>query len=82
MKKVLIIGGEGNGSVIGDAIIDANRRGDKEFEFTGFINDRDNVNEIMGKPVLGGLKDVKRFIDAGYYFVIYRCRILFCLYPL
>jgi sugar O-acyltransferase (sialic acid O-acetyltransferase NeuD family) len=69
MKKVLIIGGEGSGSVIGDSIIDANRRGDREFEFVGFINDRDNVNEIMGKPVLGGLKDVGRFIDAGYYFV-------------
>ncbi|MFZ6014534.1 MAG: hypothetical protein ACOYXT_29615 [Bacteroidota bacterium] len=69
MKKVLVIGGRGNGSVIGDAIIDANKRGSREFELAGYINDRDNVAEIEGMPVLGGLKDVPRFVDEGYYFI-------------
>jgi len=69
MKKVLIIGGKGNGSVIGDAIIDANRKGNRELGFAGYINDRDGVKEIEGKPVMGGLVDVPRFIDEGYHFI-------------
>jgi sugar O-acyltransferase (sialic acid O-acetyltransferase NeuD family) len=69
MKKVLMLGGLGNASVIADAILDANRRGYKECECVGYINDRDNVKEIEGRPVLGGLKDVPKFIEQGYYFI-------------
>lgn len=69
MKPVLVIGGVGNGSVIGDAIIDANKRGYHEYSFAGYINDRDGVSEIEGNPVLGGLKDVPRLIDEGYHFI-------------
>lgn len=69
MKKVLILGGLGNGSVIANAIIDANLRGYNEYKFTGYLNDRDNVNEIEGYPVLGGLKDVQKFIREDYYFI-------------
>ena len=69
MKKVLILGGLGNASVIANAIMDANRRGSNEYEFAGYINDRDNVEEIEGYPVKGGLKDIPRFIDEGYYFL-------------
>lgn len=69
MKKVLILGGLGNASVIGNAMIDANRRGSNEYEFAGYINDRDNMEEIEGYPVMGGLKDIPRFIEEGYYFL-------------
>lgn len=69
MKKVLILGGLGNASVIANAIMDANRRGSNEYQFAGYINDRDNVEEIEGYPVKGGLKDIPRLIDEGYYFL-------------
>jgi sugar O-acyltransferase (sialic acid O-acetyltransferase NeuD family) len=69
MKKVLILGGLGNASVIADAILDANLRGCKEYECIGYINDRDNVQEIEGRPVMGGLKDVPRLIDEGFHFI-------------
>ena len=68
-KKVLIMGGGGNASVIAFAIIDANLRGDKSLEFVGYINDRDEVNEIEGYPVVGGLKDIPDLINQDYYFI-------------
>jgi sugar O-acyltransferase (sialic acid O-acetyltransferase NeuD family) len=68
-KKVLIIGGLGSGSVLGDTIIDANLRGNNEYEFCGFINDRDGVDQIDGKKVYGGLADVNKFVREGYFFV-------------
>lgn len=68
-KKVLIMGGGGNASVIAFAIIDANNRGDKSLEFVGYINDRDGVDEIEGYPVVGGLKNIPRLIEEGYYFI-------------
>lgn len=68
-KKVLILGGLGNASVIAWAMIDAKERGYKDFEFAGYINDRDNVHEIEGYPVLGGLRDIPALIDQGFYFI-------------
>jgi len=68
-KKVLIIGGQGSGSVLGDTIIDANRRGYVEHEFAGFINDRDVFDDIGGMPIMGGLSDLGKFIKKGYHFV-------------
>ncbi len=61
----------GNASVIADAILDANRRGYKitNMKCVGYINDRDNVREIEGRPVMVGLKDVSRFIKEGFYFI-------------
>ena len=39
-KKVIIIGGEGNGGVIAACIEDNRRRfGDPEWEVAGFVND-------------------------------------------
>lgn len=39
---VIILGGLGNGSVIANAIIDVGKRIDidKEWQFTGYLNDR------------------------------------------
>lgn len=69
VKKVLIMGGGGNASVIAYAMIDAKNRYQTDLEFYGYINDRDNVTEIEGYPVLGGLKDIPELIKQDYYFI-------------
>jgi len=69
MKRILILGGGGNASVIGYAILDASIRGQSDLEFCGFINDRDNVGEIEGYPVFGGLKDIPGLLDSGFFFI-------------
>jgi acetyltransferase EpsM len=74
-KKIIIIGGKGNGSVIANAIIDANRKGYEEWRFSGFLNDRTSPGELIeGSPVLGKLADCSKFISEGYFFLytIYR----------
>lgn len=69
IKKVIIIGGEGNGGVVASCIEDnINRFGDNEYEVFGFLNDIDK-GEISGYPVLGGTGDVHKFVDEGYYFM-------------
>ncbi|MBT3169010.1 MAG: NeuD/PglB/VioB family sugar acetyltransferase [Candidatus Cloacimonetes bacterium] len=75
MKKVIIIGGTGNGSVIASAMVDANKRGADEWGFVGYLNDREPIGTtIEGYPVLGKLADAKKFITKNYYFIntIYR----------
>jgi acetyltransferase EpsM len=69
MKKVLVIGGKGNGTVLGEAILDANNKGYCEYSFEGFINDRDNQDSIDGYPVHGGLDEISTFIQQGYHFI-------------
>jgi acetyltransferase EpsM len=74
-KKIIILGGIGNGSVIANAIVDANRRGAREWEFAGYLNDRTPAGErIESFPVLGALADWTKFGRENYYFIntIYR----------
>jgi len=74
-KKVIILGGIGNGSVIANAMVDANKRGDHEWEFAGYLNDRIAAGgNIESFPVLGKLIDWERFVGDGYFFIntIYR----------
>jgi acetyltransferase EpsM len=74
-KKVIILGGIGNGSVIANAIMDANKRGDKEWEFAGYLNDRVAAGgNIETYPVLGKLSDCMKFVSEGFFFIntIYR----------
>ena len=60
-KKVVIIGGEGNGGVIASAIEDnRNRFGDMEWEVAGFLNDFEK--EVDGFPVVGKLEDLPRLL--------------------
>ena len=67
-KKVVIIGGEGNGGVIASCIEDNhNRYGDFEWEIAGFINDFET--EVDGFPVIGKLKDIPNLLaTTNYYF--------------
>lgn len=67
MKRVLILGGKGTGSVVGHCIMHAISLGYKEYEFSGFVNDFDD--EIDGFPVMGKFKDVNKLISEGYYFI-------------
>ncbi len=69
-KKILIIGGIGNGSVIAGAIVDAYNRADTTWEFAGYLNDRVEVGGMIHEhPVKGTLSDVARFLEEGYYFI-------------
>ncbi|MDM1465219.1 hypothetical protein HX045_15535 [Myroides odoratimimus] len=68
-KKILIFGGIGGATTIGAAIIDANKRGCNEFELAGYVNDSAVGEYFEGYPVLGGKKDIPRFIEEGYYFL-------------
>jgi acetyltransferase EpsM len=69
MKRVLIFGGVGEATAIGAAIIDANKRGSTEYELAGYINDTCIGETLDDYPVLGGKKDIPRFIEEGYYFI-------------
>ena len=68
-KKVVIIGGEGNGGVIAACIEDNRKRfGDLEWEVTGFVNDYEK--QVCGYPVLGGTDDVQELLkNPEYHFM-------------
>lgn len=69
-KKVLIIGGEGNGGVIASCIEDNRKRfNDLEWEVAGFINDFEKGKTINGYPVLGGTDEIDKFLKEDYYFM-------------
>lgn len=68
-KKVIIIGGEGNGGVIAACIEDNRKRfNDLEWDVFGFVNDYEKV--INGYPVIGGLDSVPELLkNKDYYFM-------------
>lgn len=68
-KKIVIIGGEGNGGVISSCIEDnRNRFNDFEWEVVGFVNDFEE--SVCGYPVLSGTDDINKLIDnTDYYFM-------------
>lgn len=68
-KKIVIIGGEGNGGVISSCIEDnRNRFNDFEWEVVGFVNDFEG--SVCGYPVLSGTDDINKLIDnTDYYFM-------------
>lgn len=69
-KKVIIIGGEGNGGVIASCIEDNRKRfNDLEWEVAGFLNDFEKGKLINGYPVLGGTDEIKKFLADDYYFM-------------
>jgi sugar O-acyltransferase (sialic acid O-acetyltransferase NeuD family) len=69
-KKVIIVGGEGNGGVIASCIEDnRNRFGDNEWIVAGFLNDYEKGNTINGYPVLGGTDEIQNFLQGDYYFM-------------
>ncbi len=71
-KKLIVIGGEGNGGVIVSCVEDNIRRfNDTEYEIYGWLNDYKEVGEeVNGYPVLGGTDDALKFLeDEDVYFM-------------
>lgn len=69
-KKVIIIGGEGNGGVIASCIEDNRRRfNNLEWIVVGFVNDFEK--EVCGYPVLGGTDDVKHLLKNEDFFFMW-----------
>lgn len=69
MKKIIIIGGKGNGTVVLSTIEDINRP-NKEWEILGFLNDKE-TEDIAGYPILGKINfpTVQKFLkDSEVYF--------------
>lgn len=69
MKKLIIIGGYGNGTVVQSTVEDINKV-KPEWDIIGFLNDRE-VEPINGVPVLGKIeKEVvdKYLADPDVYF--------------
>ncbi len=67
-KKLVIIGGEGNGGVIASCIEEMRLRyNNTEWEVAGFINDYEST--VSGYPVLGGTADVQDILQRypDYY---------------
>lgn len=69
MKKLIIIGGYGNGTVVQSTVEDINKV-TPTWEIIGFLNDRE-TNHINGKPVLGPITEevVEKYLeDPDTYF--------------
>lgn len=71
-QKVLIIGGVGSGTVIAQAIIDANKRGWNDLILKGFLNDKADLGEelegiqVFGKHTQSNICKLK---NEGYKFL-------------
>lgn len=66
-KPLIIIGGEGHGSIIAACVNDNRKRySDFEWEIVGYCNDYDL--EVDNYPVLGKLADIPELVKKGYYF--------------
>ncbi len=77
-KKVIIIGGEGNGGVIVSCIEDNARRfHDEEYEVVGWLNDYIEIGKnINGYPVLGKTEDAKRYFDKDDVFFMWAVHVI------
>lgn len=72
MQKIIIIGGKGSGTVIAEAIKDANLRGNTELTVEGFLNDKASQGTILdGTPVLGlhTRENILKYYQEGYKFI-------------
>lgn len=76
-QKVIILGGVGNGTVITQAILDANRRNACDLEVVGYLSDRLEIGELIeGYPVVAKTspENIKKLTAEGYKFIytVYR----------
>ena len=69
-RKVAILGGVGNATVVAAAIEHARRMGATDLEVAGFLNDREPIGKQLDLfPVIGRTDDAKRLLDEGYWFI-------------
>lgn len=70
MKNVVVLGGIGNGTVVGHAINHAYSMGNTELKCIGLLNDREEVGaDLEGLPVIGKVSDAKKYEDEGCLFI-------------
>lgn len=70
MRKVAILGGKGNAAIVAAAMEHARRMGATDWEVAGYLNDREEVGQIIDMfPVIGRTADAKRLLDEGYWFI-------------
>lgn len=74
MKKIVILGGIGNGSVIAAALKDAEINYNQKIEVMGYLNDREPIGSMIeGIPVLGIRTDWAKLPDDTLFInTIYR----------
>lgn len=69
-RKVVILGGIGNATVVAAAIEHARRLGATDLEVAGFLNDREPIGKVLDLfPVIGRLEDTQRLLKEGYWFI-------------
>ena len=69
-RKVAILGGVGNATVVAAAIEHARRMGATDLEVAGFLNDREPIDKTLDLfPVIGRVEDARRLLDEGYWFI-------------
>ena len=69
-RKVVILGGTGNATVVAAAIEHARRLGATDLEVAGFLNDREPIGKVLDLfPVIGRLEDTQRLLKEGYWFI-------------
>jgi len=69
-RKVVILGGVGNATVVAAAIEHARRMGATDLEVAGFLNDREPVGKKLDLfPVIGQVADAPRLLNEGYWFI-------------
>ena len=68
-KKIIIIGGVGNGTVVASTVEDVIQDGG-DWELLGYLNDFEPEGSLInGCPVLGKVPDVSRFNAKDCYFI-------------
>ena len=80
MKKLIIIGGYGNGTVVQSTVNDINSI-KKEWEIIGFLNDKETA-AINGSPILGKIdpvliKDYLRDPDIYFFYTLISVKLNF-----
>lgn len=72
-KKIIIIGSGGHAKVVADIILTREKELKENLKIVGFLDDNfknlkyDNIFDI---PILGDLKNIKKFTNENYFFVI------------
>ncbi|MBQ4395615.1 MAG: acetyltransferase [Paludibacteraceae bacterium] len=69
-RKVAILGGLGNATVIAAAIEHARRMNATDLEVAGFLNDREDIGTMLDMfPVIGRTSDAPKLLAKGYWFI-------------
>ena len=70
MKKIIILGGKGNGTVIGSCVEDFVKGANNEWKFLGYLDDANDKGIVLdGYPVLGKINEVNKFLSDDVYFI-------------